>query len=332
MRGEIIWNKGAGAGVSMAWGSWQSAANPVLRDVHEYILVFSKGSFRRKKPENKENTISREQFMEWTKSVWTMNPESARKVGHPAPFPIELPYRLIQLYTFRGDVILDPFMGSGSTAIAAVKAQRKYIGYENNPKYVKLAEERIVAFGSQLSDVEIRPWSEGDLALEERLLGDPAMTVHLGGPETAEQIRKRHARYLTTGDSGQGRMFAIVVGPGRVAAGSVGYWEREWRGQHIWEAGWSVLPEFQGQGVATRATAALVEQARAAGKHRFLHAFPSVENGPSNAICRKAGFTLQEEVEFEYPPGNLMRCNDWRLDLLADRAEQSHEPLRLDPQ
>jgi len=146
MRGEIIWNKGAGAGVSMAWGSWQSASNPVLRDVHEYILVFSKGSFSRKKPDNKENTITKEQFMEWTKSVWTINPESAQKVGHPAPFPVELPYRLIQLYTFQGDVILDPFMGSGTTAIAALKAGRKYVGYENNPEYVKLAMERIASF------------------------------------------------------------------------------------------------------------------------------------------------------------------------------------------
>lgn len=143
MRGEIIWNKGAGAGVSMAWGSWQSASNPVLRDVHEYILVFSKGAFARKKPADKENTITKEQFMEWTKSVWTMTPESARKVDHPAPFPVELPYRLIQLYTFTGDVILDPFMGSGTTAIAALKAGRKYIGYETDMEYVKLAQERI---------------------------------------------------------------------------------------------------------------------------------------------------------------------------------------------
>jgi site-specific DNA-methyltransferase (adenine-specific) len=151
MRGEIIWNKGAGAGVSMAWGSWQSASNPVLRDVHEYIMVFSKGSFTRKKPEGKENTISKEQFMEWTKSVWTMNPESAKKVGHPAPFPIELPYRLIQLYTFKDDVILDPFMGSGTTAIAALKAERKYIGYDNDPAYIKLAEERITPYKLQIS-------------------------------------------------------------------------------------------------------------------------------------------------------------------------------------
>ena len=145
MRGEIIWHKGAGAGVSMAWGSWQSAANPVLRDTHEYILVFCKGSFARRKPPHKADTISREQFMEWTKSVWQINPESAQKVGHPAPFPVELPYRLIQLYTFSGDIVLDPFMGSGSTAIAALKSGRKYVGYEVDPRYVRLAEERIAA-------------------------------------------------------------------------------------------------------------------------------------------------------------------------------------------
>ena len=143
MRGEIIWNKGAGAGVSMAWGSWKSASNPVLRDVHEYILVFSKGSFRRRKGENQEDTISREDFMEWTKSVWTMQPESAKKVGHPAPFPVELPYRLIQLYAFTDDVVLDPFMGSGTTAIAALRAKRYYVGYEVNEDYIALAEKRI---------------------------------------------------------------------------------------------------------------------------------------------------------------------------------------------
>lgn len=146
MRGEIIWHKGAGAGISMAWGSWQSAANPVLRDTHEYIMVFSKGSFSRKKPEDKENTITKEQFMEWTKSVWTINPESAKKIGHPAPFPIELPYRLIQLYSYKGDIVLDPFMGSGSTAIAALKSERKYVGYDIDPEYVKLAEARVAPY------------------------------------------------------------------------------------------------------------------------------------------------------------------------------------------
>ena len=149
MRGEIIWAKGAGAGVSMAWGSWQSASNPVLRDTHEYILVFSKGAFDRKK-EDRENTITKEQFMEWTKSVWTMNPESAKKVKHPAPFPVELPYRLTQLYTFKGDIVLDPFMGSGSTAIAALKSERKYAGYDVDPEYIRIAEERIEPYKQQL--------------------------------------------------------------------------------------------------------------------------------------------------------------------------------------
>jgi len=147
MRGEIIWVKGAGAGVSMAWGSWQSASNPVLRDTHEYILVFSKGSFDRKKGK-KENTITKEQFMEWTKSVWTINPESAKKVKHPAPFPVELPFRLTQLYTFKGDIVLDPFMGSGSTAIAALKSERKYVGYDVDPAYIQTAEERIEKYVS----------------------------------------------------------------------------------------------------------------------------------------------------------------------------------------
>jgi site-specific DNA-methyltransferase (adenine-specific) len=143
MRGEIIWNKGAGAGVSMAWGSWQSASNPVLRDVHEYILVFCKGTFKRPKPQGKENTISKEQFMEWTKSVWSFTPESAKKIGHPAPFPVELPYRLIQLYTYTGDVVFDPFMGSGTTALAALQAGRHYLGCEIDPAYVQLAQQRI---------------------------------------------------------------------------------------------------------------------------------------------------------------------------------------------
>ena len=142
MRGEIIWQKGAGAGVSMAWGSWQSASNPVLRDTHEYIMVFSKGTFERKKAD-RENTITKEQFMEWTKSVWTINPESAKKVGHPAPFPIELPFRLMQLYSFKDDIVLDPFMGSGSTAIAAIQAKRHYVGYELDGNYIGLASQRL---------------------------------------------------------------------------------------------------------------------------------------------------------------------------------------------
>lgn len=143
MRGEIIWNKAASASPSTAWGSWKSATNPTLRDVHEYILVFSKGAFKRQNPHHRQNTITDSEFLEFTKSVWTFPAEQASKVGHPAPFPLELPYRLIQLYTFRGDIVLDPFIGSGQTALAAIKAGRHYMGYEINEGYASLAEERI---------------------------------------------------------------------------------------------------------------------------------------------------------------------------------------------
>jgi RimJ/RimL family protein N-acetyltransferase len=151
------------------------------------------------------------------------------------------------------------------------------------------------------------------LALLERLMGDAEMTAHLGGPETAEQIRKRHQRYLELTDSG--KMFVIVVGPEGTPAGSVGYWERRVGDRTVWETGWSVLPEFQGMGLATRATALAIERARAEDRHRYVHAYPSVDNPASNAICRKLGFTLIEQSDFEYPPGNWLRCNDWRLDL-----------------
>lgn len=148
MRGEIIWNKAASASPSTAWGSWQSAANPILRDIHEYILVFSKGDYKREKGK-KENTITKEQFIEWTKSIWTINAESARRIGHPAPFPEELPYRLIQLYSFKGDIILDPFMGSGTTAVAAIKSERKFVGYDISQEYIDLAEKRLKPFLEQ---------------------------------------------------------------------------------------------------------------------------------------------------------------------------------------
>jgi DNA modification methylase len=148
MRGEIIWNKGASASPSTAWGSWRSASNPTLRDVHEYILVFSKGSYNRHKGE-KVNTIGRDQFLEYTKSVWTFPAERAKKIGHPAPFPVELPQRLIELYTFKGDIVLDPFCGGGSTCVASALAGRKYVGYEIKEQYVELAETRIASIDGE---------------------------------------------------------------------------------------------------------------------------------------------------------------------------------------
>lgn len=141
MRGEIIWVKGKGASGSCAWGSWMSACNPSLRDLHEYILIFSKDRFDR--PVKGTSTISRDEFMAATTSVWHIPPESARRVGHPAPFPVALVERLIHLYTFDGDVVLDPFMGSGSTAVAAIRTGRHYVGYEIDPNYVAVCNDRI---------------------------------------------------------------------------------------------------------------------------------------------------------------------------------------------
>ena len=160
MRGEVIWDKASSAGSSTAWGSWQSAANPTLRDVHEYILIFSRGTFGRKNLLKRESTISRDEFLEFTKSIWTFPSESARKLGHPAPFPVELPYRTIQLYTFEGDVVLDPFMGSGQTGVAAIKSNRRYVGYEINKEYAGLADRRIEEFRLEFGSPKLSDFTE----------------------------------------------------------------------------------------------------------------------------------------------------------------------------
>lgn len=137
------------------------------------------------------------------------------------------------------------------------------------------------------------------------------MTEHVGGPESADKIADRQARYQVPGS----RQYRIVVDG--EDAGWVGYWEREWLGEKVWETGWSVLPGFQGRGVASEATHKLIEIARTETTLRYVHAYPSVDNAPSNAICRKVGFELMGDFDFEYPKGNIMRCNDWRYDLLG---------------
>ncbi|MFI7518651.1 GNAT family N-acetyltransferase [Micromonospora globbae] len=166
-----------------------------------------------------------------------------------------------------------------------------------------------------MTQVRIAPWSEDDLDLLRRL-NAPEIRAHTGGPETDAQVLARHERYVRFGDTGQGCMFTVVL-PGGVKAGSVGYWEREWRDEQVYELGWAVLPEHQGRGLATEAVRAVVAVARDRRTRRWAHAYPSVDNPASNAVCRKAGFTLLGETEFEYPPGHLMRSNDWRLDLAA---------------
>lgn len=140
MRAEVIWQKARGAGGNCAWGSWRSAANPVIRDVHEYCLCFSKGRFDR--VTKGESDISSKEFLASTLSIWEIPPESASRVNHPAPFPVELPKRFIQLYTFRDEWVLDPFMGSGSTAVAAVLTGRKWIGYDISPEYCETTRKR----------------------------------------------------------------------------------------------------------------------------------------------------------------------------------------------
>lgn len=168
---------------------------------------------------------------------------------------------------------------------------------------------------NQPERVSVAPWSVEDLPLLEKLLGDAEMMKHLGGPETAEQIQKRHQRYLQLPDTDH--MFKIIVDG--EAAGSIGFWEKHWRDQLVYETGWSILPSHQGRGIATRAGQAVIELARQEHRHRYMHAFPSIDNLASNAICRKLGFTLIEACDFEYPPGNPMRCNDSRLDLFPEK-------------
>jgi len=144
MRGEIIWNKGvSGSGSSStAWGSWMSPSCPHIRDIHEDILIFSKG-YGKLESINKEKDITREEFMEYTKSIWNMRTENKHSNPHPAPFPEELPRRLIKLYTYIGDTVLDPFMGSGTSAITAMKLGRQYVGYETESRYVDMIKERM---------------------------------------------------------------------------------------------------------------------------------------------------------------------------------------------
>ena len=170
------------------------------------------------------------------------------------------------------------------------------------------------------SAVRIEPWAAGDLPLLEQLMGDPVMTEHLGGPETHNQLVERQQRYEQIGDLGTGRMFKVIDEASGRAVGSVGYWDREWGGETVFETGWSVIPVFQGRGIAGAGTALVIEMARSERTHRFMYAYPSVDNPPSNAICRKLGFTLLQAQEFEYPAGHFMRCNVWRLDLFAEPA------------
>lgn len=164
--------------------------------------------------------------------------------------------------------------------------------------------------------MELEPWDERGLEFERRA-NTPQMKEHLGGVEPEERLVARHERILAYEKEGRGRMFLITVPdpqpPGPV--GSIGYWQREWHGETVWETGWQILPEFQGRGLAGEATIAVLRRAAAEGGPRWVFAYPNVTNRASNAVCRRAGFTLLGEEPFEYPPGTPIRCCVWRYDL-----------------
>lgn len=163
--------------------------------------------------------------------------------------------------------------------------------------------------------VHLEPWSDDDLHVLQITLGDPEMMRYLGGIESPEKLVERQQRFVEMTDPAQGLMFTVVDDATGDKTGSVGYWEKSWNDDEVYETGWLIARAFQGRGIATAATAQLIERLRETAVRRYLHAFPNVENEASNAICRKLGFELLAEHEFEYPKGSFMRCNDWRLDL-----------------
>jgi RimJ/RimL family protein N-acetyltransferase len=166
-------------------------------------------------------------------------------------------------------------------------------------------------------DVRLQPWGEGDLPLLRRL-NEPDMTKHVGGPETPDKVAERQRGY----EKPDSRQYAIVE-PGGEHIGWVGYWERTWRDEEVWETGWAVVPDFQGRGAASTAMAELLDLARDERVHRYVHAYPMTVNAPSNAICRKLGFAFLEEIDFPARGGGFVRCNDWRFDLVDAAAGPS---------
>ncbi|MEO7397722.1 MAG: site-specific DNA-methyltransferase [Ilumatobacteraceae bacterium] len=230
LRGELIWQKGEGASGSCAWGSFRGAANPVLRDISERIIVASKGRFDRAQPPRLRareglpsvTTIMTDDFLRSTLDIWSMPTERATRVGHPAPFPVELPERLIRLYTFEDDLVLDPFMGSGSSLVAAARLGRRYIGYDLDPSYVEIARRRVAAalvkepptlFGAipaDRRDLEAAAIAAGTSA--SRLAEDAITAAGFSISGRKQRIRRTGAvvRFVATDEGGQEWMFDVV--------------------------------------------------------------------------------------------------------------------------
>ncbi len=227
LRGEIVWRKAAGATGSCAWGSYRSAANPALRDVTERVVVASKGRFDRAiKPKERaarglpsENTMTADDFMVATLDLWEIPPESAKRVNHPAPFPVALPERLIHLYTYQNDLVLDPFMGSGSTMIAASRAGRRFVGYDLDPTYVELARTRVAADGSAVPTVPVTSAA----ADAEALVVEAGFTILRRDPRVG-----RVAVDFTLSDSLGREWVALVVGGRTVVPTGINRVEAAW--------------------------------------------------------------------------------------------------------
>lgn len=204
LRGEIIWRKAEGASGNCAWGSFRSASNPVLRDITERVIVASKGRFdraltarqRKEKGRPHESTVMTDDFMALTLDVWTIPPESARRVGHPAPFPVELPEQLIRLYTYRNDLVVDPFMGSGSALVAAANLDRRYAGYDLDPDYVEIARRRVAeAVGTAHRAVTgVNPSSESDSDAQDRHAPRARKVISAPVPDDDGDFQRRAGR------------------------------------------------------------------------------------------------------------------------------------------
>ena len=236
LRGEVVWQKGEGASGSCAWGSFRSAANPVLRDVTERIVIASKGRFDRARPAAKRaaaglphaSTLGVDDFMALTLDVWSIPPESARRVGHPAPFPVELPEQLIRLYTYADDLVLDPFMGSGSTLVAAAQLGRRYVGYDLDPNYVEIARGRVAETLAAAADRPPDPAGVGAAASElaERALLDAGFTV------TGRKQRVRNTGVkiaLVATDATGAEWWFDVAGPNTTYRGGMARVDVVWR-------------------------------------------------------------------------------------------------------
>ena len=231
LRGEVVWAKAEGASGSCAWGSFKSPANPVLRDLTERVIIASKGRFdrartaaqRRKDGLPSVATATNDEFLDATLDVWRFAPESAKRVSHPAPFPIELPERLIHLFTYEGDVVLDPFCGSGTTLVAAARTGRRGVGFDTDPTYVAISNER--ATGEEATPVgDDAPYrralasGKAMSALTESVLGDAGFeldgrNVRLKGTGVSADLVVR--------DRNGVRWFVEVVGGFTVAPGGL---------------------------------------------------------------------------------------------------------------